>query len=488
VPVVVLDEPASPPLALCDLKRLRAGVPALLLAGVCACGRAASVGGGPDSRLNVLLLTIDTLRADHLSAYGYPRRTSPRIDALAGDGVLFERAFTYWPKTRGSFAVLHTGRFPSQNGFDPARFPLMASFNATIATLLKSVGYATRGAVDNPNVGAALGFARGFDRYRETWQERDLATEMDRTHAITEEGIRALRDARPGQPFFLWLHYVNPHAPYAPPAPFDTRFLDSAAVTGPRLPVSASFRGGIPQHLLVSRHRKLGWYVAQYDGEIAAVDEQVGLVLDALDASSVAASTLVILTSDHGESLGEHGYYFDHGEDMFDPSLAVPLIIALPGAASRRTDSFAWTLDILPTILEAAGVPRPPDLPGQSLFPLLGGGEAPRRERLFAQNDDGLAATWNASYKLVATPRGSGAPAYALYDRARDSAESRDVSAEEPAALRAWRNELEAFFQARGAEWGLTRRATAAQPGAPQLTPEACERLRGLGYVGGCAS
>ena len=469
-------------------RRLRGRTSLLLLAGFLACQRAPPVNEGRDARRNVLLLTIDTLRADHLSAYGYPRRTSPRIDALAGDGVLFERAFTYWPKTRGSFAVLHTGRFPSQNGFDPARFPLVASFNPTIATLLKSVGYATHAAVDNPNVAAALGFARGFDRYRETWQERGLETEMDRTHAITEEGIRALSDARTGLPFFLWLHYVNPHAPYAPPAPFDTRFLDSAAVSGPRLPISDSFRGGIPQHLLVSRHRKLGWYVAQYDGEIAAVDEQVGLVLDALHASSVAANTLVILTSDHGESLGEHGYYFDHGEDVFDPSLAVPLIMALPGTASRRSDSFTWTLDILPTILEAAGVPRPPDLPGQSLLPLLRGGEAPRHERLFAQNDHGLAATWNASYKLVATPRGNGAPAYALYDRALDAAELRDVSAAETAAFRVWRNELEAFFQARGAEWSLTRRSTAVQPGAPQLTPEACERLRGLGYVGGCAS
>lgn len=454
-----------------------------------ACERPGPAASAP-GRLgrSVLLLTIDTLRADHLGAYGYRRDTSPSIDALARRGVLFEHAFTYWPKTRGSFVMLHTGRFPSQNGFDAGTFPLLAPFNPTIASLLKDAGYETWAAVDNPNVAGALGYAKGFDHYLETWQDETLVTEMDRTRAITEDGVRFLRSARPDRPFLLWLHYVNPHAPYAPPTPFDTRFVGDQAGSGPVLRLRPSFHGGIPRSLYVSGHRDLFWYVSEYDGEIAAVDQQVGLVLDALRSSPVAANTMVILVSDHGESLGEHDYYFDHGEDLFDPTLAVPLIIAAPGAPAGRSGVLAWTLDILPTILEAAHVPRPDGLPGQSLLPMLTGKSAPRHERLYAQNDQGLAAALDAEFKIVATPGRGGAFDYALYDRARDPGETRNASATAERALRSRRNELEAFFQVRDTEWAVTRRVTAGLPGAPRLTPEACEHLRALGYIQECSS
>jgi len=460
----------------------------LTTAGLAACrGQKPAASLHERPRPNVLLLTIDTLRADHLGAYGYHRATSPHIDALARSATLFEHAFSYWPKTRGSFTMIHTGRFPSQNGFDAAAFPLLASFNPTLASLLKDAGYETVAAVDNPNVAAALGYAKGFDRYLETWQQPELRTEMDRTRAITEEGKRVVRAARGARPLFLWLHYVNPHAPYSPPAPFDTRFLDAAANAGPELRLRPGFHGGIPRTLFVSGHRQLGWYVAQYDGEIAAVDEQIGRVLGALHASALAANTVVVLTSDHGESLGEHDYYFDHGEDLFDGTLAVPLIVAVPEGVGRHSSALAWSLDLLPTILEAAGVPRPEGLPGQSLVGQVEGHHAATHERLFAQNEEGLVAAWNAAYKIVAAPGAGGATSYALYDRGEDPLETRDVSVGAPAVLRSWHNELQAFLQARDGEWGLTHRATAALPGAPRLSPEACERLRALGYVAECS-
>ena len=155
------------------------------------------------------------------------------MDALARRGVVFEQAYTYWPKTRGSFVGIMTGRFASQTGYSKSH-PLLLGFNPTLASVLKDAGYETVATVDNPNVAASLGYARGFDRYRETWEEKSLATEMDRTRAITGDGVRYLGEAKPDRPFLLWLHYVNPHAPYEPPAPWDTAFLDAEALARAR--------------------------------------------------------------------------------------------------------------------------------------------------------------------------------------------------------------------------------------------------------------
>jgi arylsulfatase A-like enzyme len=437
--------------------------------------------------LNVLLITIDTLRADHLGAYGYRRPTSPRMDALAAQSALFERAYTFWPKTRGSFAMMMTGRRPSQNGYSKSH-PMIIGFNPTLASVLHDAGYATAAVVDNPNVAAQHGYAKGFDRYRETWQEKDaLPTEVDRTRAITAEGVRLLREAGP-QPFLLWLHYVNPHAPYMPPAPHDTAFLDAAASSGPRLKVVPGFHGGIRKDWAVPGRDRLGYYVAQYDGEIATADEQVGQILDALDASGRRSRTVVVLTSDHGESLGEHDYYFDHGEDLFDPSLAIPLIVSVPGAPpGRRSPVLASTLDILPTVLDAVKVSYPPDLAGTSLLPAVTGGAPPFRDRLFAGNDRNLTATFDERWKLVATP-GDQTPRYALFDRKADPGEARDVAAGQPEESRRHRRELELFQERSDREWSTMRNLVQGVPGAGKMTGEACERLKALGYghVAGC--
>src|SRR6185436_12507717 len=175
---------------------------------------------------------------------------------------------------------------------------------------------------------------------------------------------------------------------------------------GPALAVVPGFHGGIPEQWAVPGRDRLGYYVAQYDGEIAAVDQEVGRVLDSLTASGAMSRTLIVLSSDHGESMGEHGYYFDHGENLFDPSLRVPLLLAAPGVKPQRSDALASTLDVLPTLLDAAKVSYPPELAGRSLLPGSSGGKAQTRERLFAQNDYNLRATFDASYKLVATPVG----------------------------------------------------------------------------------
>jgi choline-sulfatase len=438
------------------------------------------------TRMNVLLLTIDTLRADHLGLYGYARPTSPRLDAFARRSIAFDQAYTYWPKTRGSFVAMMTGRRDSQTGYGKSH-PVLLDFNPTLAEVLKKAGYRTTAVVDNANVAAQHGYARGFDRYRETWQEKELPTEMDRTRAITGEGVAFLRGATPDQPFFLWLHYVNPHAPYTPPAPYDTAFLDAAARTGRRLPVVREFVGGIPKQWAVPGQDRLGYYVAQYDGEIAAVDQEVGKVLDALAGSSAADRTLVVVTSDHGESLGEHDYFFDHGRDLYDPSLRIPLLVAMPGVAGGvHTNELASTLDLVPTVLDAVKLSYPPDLAGTSLLPALRG--APLgRDTLAARNDRNLTARFDRRLKAIATPTDTELR-YQLFDRQADPDEAKDLSRARPDEMRVQRRELELLLERAEREWSHTRRLLGDRPGAGQMTPEACAQLKALGYAGiaGC--
>ena len=437
---------------------------------------------GTGSGWSVLLITIDTLRPDHLGAYGYHRRTSPNIDALAAEGTLFEEAFTYWPKTRGSFVAMLTGRYASQSGYGKTH-PLLVGFNPTLASVLQEVGYDTVAIVDNANVAASLGYGKGFRLYRETWEEAALETEMDRTRATTEAAVEFLARAQPDRPFLLWLHYVNPHTPYTPPPPFDSAFLDPRAAEGPSLPVVDSLEGGIPRRWAVPGQDRLAWYVAQYDGEIAAVDAELGRVLEAFRASAVSDTTVVALTSDHGESLGEHDYYFDHGKNLFDPSLRVPLILVVPGApAGLKTPVLASTLDLVPTLLDAVKASYPSGLAGRSLLPAVAGKEVPGRSRLFAQNDRNLTGTLDSRFKLVATPEGEGARVE-LYDRSSDPGETRDVSADHPAELQRQRAELEAFQARADREWESLREELAKTSGEERLSPEACERLRALGYV-----
>jgi len=209
----------------------------------------------------------------------------------------------------------------------------------------------------------------------------------------------------------------------------------------------------------------------------------VGQLLDALDASAVRDRTLVVVTSDHGESLGEHDYYFDHGEDLVDPSIRIPLIVAGPGIeAGRRSDVLATTLDLVPTVLDAVKVSYPPDLAGESLLPAARGERRPDRPRLQGQNDRSLLAAWDRRFKVVATPSGAGAR-YALYDREADPGETRDVSRDRAAQAREERRELEAFRERIDAQRARTRRLLEGRSGEARLSVEACEKLKAMGYV-----
>jgi arylsulfatase A-like enzyme len=438
--------------------------------------------------INVLLITIDTLRPDHLSSYGYPRKTSPSIDELASKGVAFDLAFTYWPKTRGSFAAMFTSLYASQHGLT-VRERDLPDFNETMAETFQKAGYRTAAAVDNGNLDASLGFAQGFDEYEQSWLRAE--TESERTEIITRFGEELLA-RREERPFFLWLHYVNPHTPYEPPDDLLQFFRNDGVVPrGTELPEVVGFHGGVNRHLAASLppgERSWGDFVDRYDAEILFADQHVGRVLKALQGGPAASTTAVVLTSDHGESLGEHDYFFDHGDDLFNPSLRVPLILSFPGflPGGERVSGAVSTLDVFPTILDLAQVSFPAGLQGKSVLPLVRGTRSSLHEALFFQNDRHLMAISNGRLKLIARPAADGESAgHALYDMFRDPAEEDDRYQGAESRVAPLQAELSSFHT-RTVAWQQTtstRRAGTESTEDEELSDAARRSLEALGYL-----
>jgi arylsulfatase A-like enzyme len=446
---------------------------------------------GPEPRnagINVLLITVDTLRPDHLSAYGYPRKTSPAIDELASKGVIFDLAFTYWPKTRGSFAAMFTSLYASQHGLT-VRDRDLPEFNETLAEVFQKAGYRTAAAVDNGNLDSRLGYAQGFESYEETWSLPET-TEIDRTEVITGFAEKLFAKKDDPRPFFLWLHYVNPHAPYDPPSELLSAFSgDGLVPRGSALPEVVGFHGGVNRRMAIEGARTWGDYVDRYDAEILFADRQVGRVLKSLGESPHASTTLVALTSDHGESLGEHDYFFDHGDDLFNPSLRIPFVLSFPGflPAGERVESPVTTLDLFPTLLDLAQLPfptGPPGLQGSSVLPLLRGTRSRLKDFLFFENDRHLTAISNGRLKLVHHPvGGESAGCLELYDMYRDPGETEDRYLGSEARVAPLEAEL-GSFRTRTVAWQQdTTAKRAPAKGDQDLSEQTRRSLEALGYV-----
>jgi len=392
----------------------------------------AGCGAPPPERVpgaNVVVIGIDTLRADHLGCYGYRRPTSPRLDALAREAVLFETAVSPSPWTLPAFASIFTGLLPSSHRagegkqlnvsrLDPAR--------ATLATVLHEAGWRTGSFVSNGYVGRDVGLAEGFDEHREAMQSAGAAAQ-----AI------AWLQAHAQERFFVFLHIVDPHQPYAPPAEDAAPFLDPR-YTGP---VGASFSGfGDPTWSDADRRR----VVDLYDGEVHFADGLVGRVLDTLASLGVADRTLVVVVSDHGEELFEHRL-IGHGHTLYDELLRVPLIVRWPGGGlHRRVAPQVRAMDVFPTVLDALALPVPDGLDGVSLLPLLHGGRAsPETETAFAEYlivDPERKAIRRDGLKLILDPASGAA---SLFDLRADPTEQRDVASTRPAETAELRARLE---------------------------------------------
>ncbi|HXO21984.1 MAG TPA: sulfatase [Thermoanaerobaculia bacterium] len=331
------------------------------------------------AKSNILLITVDTLRADHLSSYGYPRATTPAIDRLAAEGVRFDQPSSQWPKTTPSFASMFTATYSKDNGIvRKVGTPLPCRFR-TVAEALKAQGYATYAVVANGAVGSDFYFDQGFDTFIETWKLPHGAIaaspanggsasgdgDPNRAEAVTRLASGLLDRIDRKKPFFLWVHYIDPHWPYSPPGEWKNRFQgDRWFDPKVRIPIAKGKARqemmGIGEGQAEGGHDELAFYVARYDAEIAYTDSEIGKLLAAVRGKGLLDHTLTAFTADHGESLGDHHYFFDHGRFGFQTCLRVPLIFHYPGVLAPRVDRDPVELiDLAPTLLEAAGLPLP---------------------------------------------------------------------------------------------------------------------------------
>lgn len=329
--------------------------------------------------LNVLFITVDTLRADHLGSYGYMRDTSPNIDKLAKQGILFSQAIVQWPKTRPSFASMLTSTYGYYNG-EVRINDINRKINSHLVLLpeiLKNANYNTVAIVSNGNLASAYNFNQGIDNHIEVWREHKNKEAV----YVTENALSWLRNNSHKGKFFMWLHYVDPHAKYQPPGPYHEIYLGDKFYDGSKtVPINNNHHevrykdmGGIWPERQLGNHRELDYYIAQYDAEVRYTDENVGEVLDTIKALGLSENTIVIFTADHGESLGEHNYYFDHGRLPYDDCVRVPLIIKLPGLKSgiKVIDHPVELIDMMPTVLDILNIPINKEAQGKSLLPLM---------------------------------------------------------------------------------------------------------------------
>lgn len=464
---------------------------------------AATSGCSRHERPDILLITIDTLRADHLGAWGYPRDVSPTIDRLAEEGFRFEQAWAQWPKTGPSFASILTATYPKDNGIvRRVGLPLSPRMRL-LAEELSAAGYATMAVVSNGAVASDLGYAQGFDEYVETWKLPDLAHPQDggRAEIVNREALARLDRLPDDRPWFLWVHYLDPHFPYDAPPPWRERYTgDAWDVPGPPLPIVAGHgfgqMGGVGSAQILGDRRDLSYYRALYDAEIRYTDDAIGELLAALDEGGRLDDAVTVVTADHGESLGEHRYFFDHGRFGFETCLHVPLILRAPGRIPAGSDPAPVELiGLAPTLLELAGVPLDGDrwMQGRSLARRWErGGEAPEGH-VYAYAEAGYATEerWqkiirDERFKLIYAPYaadqrhiGGHRQPFALYDLQADPGEVVNLMGGEEADFHRLVAELKRWWQPRSFDVMVDDGTDAEAP----MSEETRQQLEALGYL-----
>ncbi len=394
----------------------------------------------------MVLVTIDTLRADRVGAYGSDVAT-PNMDRVAREGALFPEAAVSVPLTRPSHASILTGLDPAAHGLRDNVSPPLDAAVPTLATILEGAGFETAAFVSAVVLSSQSGLNRGFNQYSDRFElgaddARFLNTIQKRGDGPTAEAI-AWIEARRGGRFFAWLHLYDPHDPYEPPEPYASRYAD-------RL----------------------------YDGEVAYSDDLVGRLLAALDRLGRREDTLLVVTSDHGEGLGEHGENV-HGYFLYQSTLRVPLLIRGPGVSPGvRPSVTARSVDILPTVLDVLAIPAPPAMPfaGRSLQPVLQGNSLSEQPSyaesllpLLHYGWSDLRSIREGRWKYIQAPRPE------LYDLSRDPGETENRTAAEPARADALRRALAQH---------LAAEKSAPAGGSAGVPPDLLEKLGALGYLG----
>ncbi len=449
----------------------------LALAAVCACEQRPEL-----VRPNLVFVTIDTLRADRLGCYGYFRDTSPVIDQLAGESILFERCLAPMATTYPSHLSLLTSTYPTENGAlgncgaGGEKFVPTERLRS-LAQVLRTAGYRTAAFVSTVALKEYTGISAGFDVFDDPGpRERVAAT----TNAAVFEWLESLDD----QNFFLWVHYFDPHAPYLPPTPFitSTKYAFDDRLAGYLAARKFRAPGSVPKR----RTTRIKSANNLYDSEISYVDSQLGELLERLRARpQVWDRTVLVLLGDHGEGLGQHGE-MRHG-GIWQEQLHMPLMMRIPGQSSRRIDRLMSVADIVPTLMGLV------ELPGKETFL----DQASGIDRLAEDPGDEFILSQESGAPWKKRPGGSG-PRYVLtgrewnlihdaggddllFDRRTDPFELHDVRSEHPGVA----EKLYGILQTR-LELQKERR-TVLQPAGPapgkKLDPDTKEQLRSLGYI-----
>ncbi|MHC4458127.1 MAG: sulfatase [Planctomycetota bacterium] len=307
---------------------------------------------------NIILIAVDTLRADHLSCSGYSRNTSPNINRFAEDSLLFENCLSNASETWSSFASLLSGFLPHETkAINTRNLPKAVP---TLPKTLQRIGYKTVGVVSNYILRRKWGWDEGFTIFDDTLNERELVRKLPERIAeyATNRAIELLEQYHNEQ-LFMWIHYQDPHGPYTPPERFAKLFTNpNQEPRNLNLKKSLGGRGGIPSYQQLGANRDFHYYVSQYDGEIRYFDEQFHQLIDSLKNFGLYDDSLIIFTSDHGEEMGEHDFFFVHGNSLYNSLTHVPLIIKYGKELTGRRADYVQHIDIVPTILKMIGLKK----------------------------------------------------------------------------------------------------------------------------------
>ncbi len=443
---------------------------------------------------NVVLISVDTLRADHITCYGYHRPTTPRIDRLAADGVVFLNTISSTSWTLPAHAALFTGLADTVHACTNTDKSLHPSRH-TLAERLGEVGYATAGFFSGPYLHPVFGLAQGFQIYQDCTSYADFNTatatandtiegpavwqrsSRDVTNPTVYNAVSNWLQHNTRRPFLLFIHLWDAHYDFIPPPPDATMFdaADTGTITGENFRENPRVVPEMPQ-------RDLDHLIALYDGEIAWTDAHVGKILDDLEVLDLNDSTIIVLTSDHGTAFFEHGQK-GHRNTLYDELIRIPLVIRYPKAipAGLRIEEQARLIDVLPTLLDLIGLPRSDDMMGQTLTPLFSGGRlarsVPAVSELFSLGLN-LRSNRRNEYKLIYDEKNSQG---VVFDLRVDPAEQSVLKDTDSPVVKA---------AVRDRQWTAAwirsfRKALPIVPTTSQIPPQVLQQLKTLGYIGG---
>ncbi len=362
-------------------------------------------------------MTVDTLRADFLGAYGFAAETSPHLDALARESVVFERALAASSRTAPSHASILTSRWVRRHSVGWGNGSTRLSGIPTLAERFREAGYETAAFVGNVTLKKRVGLDAGFDLYDDELPDAEVNRRRIFERVAERTAARALAWlAREGEePRFLWVHFQDPHGPYTPP-PAHAGLELGDALPDRELPALAGNRGrhGIPAYQVLGDLRRLARYAERYAGEIRYFDAWLGRLLAGFDARPRPG--VVLLTADHGESFGEEGWYLSHGHRTSPDQAWVPFLLRAPGLEPGRHAEPVHHVDVMPTLLELAGLPAPEGIDGVALGPALREGRLPRRV-LFTDVGTEVGAYRDRAFFRVRLPESGEAPSRPAVER-----------------------------------------------------------------------